>query len=69
MFKRELSVKMVKPNTAQPAGTTPNKINIEKHIKQIGVVLESSIVKIGMAVCAYVVLDTARQVLVTKATK
>ena len=69
MFKRELSVNLAKPTKAQPAGTSQNKAAIEKHIKQIGVVLESSIVKIGMAVCAYVVLDTARQVLVAKASK
>jgi hypothetical protein len=69
MFKRELSVNLAKPAKAQPAGTGPNKAAIEKHIKQIGVVLESSIVKIGIAVCAYVVLDTARQVLVAKASK
>ena len=67
MLNRALQVKMIKmddsvPGTAK-AEPSPELASI------ISYTIDRSIERIGIAVCAYVVLDTVRQVVVAKANR
>jgi hypothetical protein len=64
MFNREVKVDLVKKGKSNKDETNPNYIGFEDKAKIIGGLLDNSVKKIGIAVCAYVLLDTVRKVAV-----
>ena len=66
MFNRKLEVKMVKSNKTDAANSEP-EIPFEKKTEVICNRLERVMDKAGRAALAYIVLDTVRQVMVTRA--
>ena len=67
MFNRTLRVDVVKKEKSQTMGTNHDDTDFADKATIIGVVVESAIKKIGIAVCAYVILDTVRKVAVASA--
>ena len=68
MFKRELHVKMTKPNKEAP----PTKVDENKfleHLYDLEVFTERVAIKVAKGVAAYIVLDTLRRVAVILAEK
>jgi hypothetical protein len=47
-----------------PTDPAEAEAHFERKVKIVTRVLEKAIFRVGMAVCAYVVLDTARQVVI-----
>lgn len=69
MFKnRALQVRMVKPNE-DPKTEHVDTLNFEAEANIIADAFKHSVKTVSLAVCGFVVLDTIRQVLVTKASK
>lgn len=70
MFRnRQLHVEMVKKPKNENAESEETSIDLEARTEMISRAVERSIVKIGIAACAYVVVDTARKVLIEVAKK
>jgi hypothetical protein len=70
MFRnRQLHVEMVKKPKNENTEPDEKSIDLEGKTAIISHAVERSIVKIGVAVCAYVVIDTARKVLIEVAKK
>lgn len=65
MFNRSIQVKMVKP----AKDDTVEDTSFNDKATVIAVIVESAIKKIAFTTLSYVVLDTARQVMITKAQK
>lgn len=59
--KRKLTVGF---DTPEPTDPDEDAARFERKVKIVTSVLEKVVIKVGMAVCAYVVLDTARQIAV-----
>ena len=65
MFNREIKVGLVKRGTEQTSmSPEENEANLEAKVAVVTKAVERGIRKIGIVVCAYVVLDTVRQVIV-----
>lgn len=69
MFKRELQVKMVKPKKKADDETETVETEVNDNASIVATVVDRGIKKIGLIICAYVVLDTFRKVLVEQASK
>ena len=69
MFNRALQVKMVKNDKAVAASPNRPDHNFEGKVAIIGSHLGKCVDKAGRALIAYVVVDTIRQVLITKANR
>lgn len=67
MFDRALEMKVVKKAKDMPEGTVSTDLSFDEKTKIIGRQVDKTVLKIGIVVSLYVVLDTVRQVLVTKA--
>jgi len=70
MFNREIQLKLSKPNEAQ--GQVIHAVedtSFGDKVVTLNIAAESMIKKAGIVVCAYVVLDTVRKVLVAQASK
>lgn len=67
MFNRELQMKVVKTNKKQDTPADTTDVTIEGKVAIVTYTIDRVFRKIGIAVCAYVVLDTLRQVLVASA--
>jgi hypothetical protein len=65
--RRTVQVDVVKKKTEQNTSSVADEIALEKKRAWVSATIQKSIVKIGIAVCAYVILDTARQVAVEAA--
>jgi hypothetical protein len=61
---RKLEIGFKKDGDTLPSDPAEAEAHFERKVKIITRVVEKVVVKVGMAVCAYVVLDTARQVVV-----
>lgn len=65
MFNREVRMDVVKRKKTQPqVETSQPSIGFAEKANIVGGILGQGIKKIGIAVCAYVILDTVRQVAV-----
>jgi hypothetical protein len=70
MFNRELSLTLSKPTQAQePVIHAVEDTTFGDKVVTLNIAAESMIKKAGIVVCAYVVLDTVRKVLVAQASK
>ena len=70
MFNREIQLKIAKPTTAQDQMIhTVDDTSFGDKVVTLNIAAESMIKKAGIVVCAYVVLDTVRKVLVAQASK
>ena len=67
MFNREIRVDFVKKDKNEPP--TISQPNVAEVVEGINDIFDNAAKKIGGAVVAYVVLDTARKILVAKTTK
>jgi len=68
MFKnRTVQVDVVKKNTKATESSVIDDMKLENKRIYITNLVQSSIKKIAIGVCAYVILDTVRQVAVEKA--
>jgi len=67
MFDRALEMKVVKKTKDTAEGTISTDLSFDEKTKIIGRQIDKTVLKIGIVVSLYVVLDTVRQVLVTKA--
>lgn len=68
MLNRSLQVSMVKKGQGQESEDGTPELTFEQKTIVVSDSIERAIRKIGFAVCAYVVLDTIRQVVVKTAT-
>jgi hypothetical protein len=68
MFKRTLQVEVVKKKKSQDTETPNSEDEIESAMVSVPFTIDNAIKKIGLIVCAYVILDTVRQVVVITAT-
>lgn len=64
MFNRTLEVDVVKKGKAPKTESTQPEVDFEEKAKVISGIIENGIKKVGLVVCAYVVLDTVRKVAV-----
>jgi len=64
MFNRALRVDFVKKENESQVNTNQDDTDFADKATIMGVVVESAIKKVGIAVCAYVLLDTIRKVAV-----
>jgi len=69
MFNRKLQVDVVKAKKAQNAASELPEISFEDKTEIVVKVVERCIKKIGIAVAAYVVLDTLRKIAVEAASE
>ena len=69
MLNRRLQIDVVKKDNQQDAYSTKPDVDLERKVKIISHAIENGIVKVGIAVAAYVVLDTLRRVSVEVARK
>ena len=68
MLNRQIHVELVKKNKSQsPVETAQLEVGFEEKATVVATIIERSIKKIGIAVCAYVVLDTLRRIAVASA--
>lgn len=67
MFNRELQVKMVKAKKTNPEPVNTIDKSFEENAETVGSIIDSSVKKVGLLVIAYVVVDTARKVLIEMA--
>jgi len=67
MRNRALQLRFVKTNQSDAAVSDETDSTFEGKVAIIGHFVEKGFKNIGMAVCAYVVADTLRQVIVAKA--
>lgn len=67
MFNREIRVDFVKKDKNEPTPTSQH--NVAEVVEGINDIFDNATKKIGLSVVAYVVLDTARKILVAKTTK
>lgn len=67
---RSIQVDLVKTkDNAKDANADQSQIGFEEKAKIIGELLEDGVKKIGLVVCAYVLLDTVRKVAVASMTQ
>jgi hypothetical protein len=66
-MNRTLRVDLVKKEKAHENGTDQSGAEFEEKAKIISNLVEESAIKIGIFMCAYVLLDTVRKVAVAKA--
>jgi hypothetical protein len=64
MFNRRLQVDLVKSTKTQPAESDPQGPQFEEKVTIVTRSIEKGIKKVAIAVCAYVLLDTFRKVVV-----
>ncbi len=70
MLNRQVRVELVKKNKSQDTIVTDQpEIGFEEKAAIAATILERSIKKIGLVVCAYVVLDTIRRIAVASASE
>jgi hypothetical protein len=69
MFNRTLQVDVVKKGTLPSATSDQDEIDFEAKTAIVVSAVERGIKRIGWVVCAYVVLDTVRKVVVVTANK
>lgn len=67
MLNREIRVDFVKKDKNVPTPTS--QPNVAEVVEGINDIFDNAAKKIGLSVVAYVVLDTARKILVAKTTK
>ncbi len=68
MLNREIKVDLVKKGKSHENETDQPQIAFEDKAKIIGDVIGESVKKVGLLVCAYVLLDTVRKVTVASFT-
>ncbi len=68
MLNRVLQVKFVKPRKARTDTDNPNETLNARTVTIVAATAEKVVRKVAMAALGYVVLDTARQVMVAHAT-
>lgn len=67
MFKREIRVKLEKPDKKQqPLIQNDYLETLNEKVKLFTRQLEGTVVRVGIMLCSYVALDTVRQVLVER---
>lgn len=64
MFNRTLEVDVVKKGKTPKTEPSQPEVDFEEKAKVISNLLENGIKKVGLVICAYVVLDTVRKVAV-----
>lgn len=69
MFNRALQVKVVKETKTEPEKAVPSDSYFEKRADVISHMIESTMKKAGALAIGYVIIDTARQVLVARANR
>jgi len=69
MFNRKIQVDVVKKEKSKALETDKSDIGFERKAKIIGNIVERGIKKVGIVVCAYVILDTVRRVAVETVTE
>jgi hypothetical protein len=67
-FNRELKVDLVKKEKTHNTEPTQSGVGFEEKAKIISGLVENAVIKIGLAVGAYVILDTVRKVAVASVT-
>lgn len=67
MFNRTIQMKVTKTPKAKSENVNTNETECEGKTAIIAYTIDRGFRKIGAAVCAYVVLDTMRQVLIARA--
>ena len=63
MLKRTLQIDVVK-KSPQNANSENSESDIDSSLTIIPVTVDNAIKRVGMVICAYVILDTIRQVIV-----
>ena len=64
MRNRALQIDWVKKGTSQDTASDQPEIELERKVAVVTQAVERGIRKVGIVVCAYVILDTVRQVVV-----
>ena len=64
MRNRALQIDFVKKGSSQDATSDQPEMSLEDKVTYVIVAVERGIKKVGLVVCAYVILDTVRQVVV-----
>jgi hypothetical protein len=67
MLNRTLRVDLVKKNESHQVDKNQDDTDFADKATIVGIVVEGAIKRVGIAVCAYVVLDTIRRVAVASA--
>ncbi len=69
MRNRALQVRLVKTQTEDVNGSVPQEAEFEFKVATVTNALDKIFKRVGTAALAYVVIDTARKVIIAKATQ